>query len=73
MSFLTLITIEKEFKQKRINKIKRKIDKNKKIYNITMYKIKVKNVNAKKQNKTIKKLLKLNETFHKNLKRTKTI
>ena len=38
-----------------------------------MYKIKVKNVNAKKRNKTIKKLVKLNKTFHKKLKRTKTV
>ena len=32
-----------------------------------MHKIKIQNVNAKKQNETIEKLLKQNEMFHKNL------
>ena len=32
-----------------------------------MHKIKIQNVNVKKQNKTIEKLLKQNEMFHKNL------
>ena len=33
-----------------------------------MHKIRIQNVNAKKQNKTIEKLLKQNEMSHKNLK-----
>ena len=32
-----------------------------------MHEIKIQNVDAKKQNKTIEKLLKQNEIFHKNL------
>ena len=36
-----------------------------------MHKIKVKNVEAKKQKKIVENLLKQNETFHKNLKITK--
>ena len=32
-----------------------------------MHKIKIENVNVKKQNETIEKLLKQNEMFHKNL------
>ena len=32
-----------------------------------IHEIRVQNVNAKKQNKTIEKLLKQNEIFHKNL------
>ena len=36
-----------------------------------MHEIRVQNVNAKKQKKTIEKLLKQNEMFHKNLNITK--
>ena len=36
-------------------------------YKILMYKIKIQNVNTKKQNETIEKLLKENEMFYKNL------
>ena len=36
-----------------------------------MHEIKIQNVNTKKQKKTIEKLLKQNEMFHKNLNITK--
>ena len=39
----------------------------KKSYKILMHEIRVQNVNGKKQNEAIKKLLKQNEMFHKNL------
>ena len=39
----------------------------KKSYEVMIHEIRIQNINAKKQNKTIEKLLKQNEMFYKNL------
>ena len=44
-----------------------------KIYEIMIHKIRIKNVNTKKHEKAIEKLLKQNEMFHKNLNITRLV
>ena len=69
MLFLASTIVKKELKKKTkwIKSIKNSTRILKIFYEILMHEIKIQNVNAKKQNETIEKLLKQNEMFHKNL------
>ena len=69
MLFLASSMIKKELKNNTqwIKAIENSVKILKKSYEIMMHEIRVQNVDAKKQNKTIEKLLKQNEMFHKNL------
>ena len=69
MLFLASAIVKKKLKKKtkRIKSIENSTKILKKSYEILMHEIRVQNVNAKKQNEKIEKLLKQNEMFHKNL------
>ena len=67
--FLASTIVKKKLKKKTkwIKSIENSTKILKKSYKILMHEIKIQNVNAKKQNETIEKLLKQNEMFYKNL------
>ena len=73
MLCLAFSKIKKELKNHTqwIKAIENSIKILKRSYEIMMHEIKIQNVNAKKQKKTIEKLLKSNEMFYKNLNITK--
>ena len=69
MLFLASSIIKKELKNntQKIKIIEDSVMILKKSYEIIMHEIRIQNVNAKKQNEIIEKLLKQNKMFHKNL------
>ena len=67
--FLASAIVKKKLKKKTkwIKSIENSTRILKRFYEILMHEIRIQNVNAKKQNEAIEKLLKQNEMFHKNL------
>ena len=69
MLFLASTIVKKKLKKKTkwIKSIKNSTKILKRFYEILMHEIRIENVNSKKQNEAIEKLLKQNKMFHKNL------